>query len=99
LTSSPASTHSVAWLALSHGTVQVSEPVSAGELVVFDESGADLEIYAKNAARFVLGSAVKHPHQLVTGRYSVHTSAAALRAGQQEIRRIGSQLAADGIIS
>jgi redox-sensitive bicupin YhaK (pirin superfamily) len=95
----PPSTHSVAWLALSHGTVQVSEPVSAGELVVFDESAADLEIYAKSASRFVLGSAVKHPHQLVTGRYSVHTSAAALRAGQQEIQRIGSQLAADGIIS
>jgi redox-sensitive bicupin YhaK (pirin superfamily) len=95
----PPSTHSVAWLALSHGTVHVSESVSAGELVVFDESGADLEIYAKSAARFVLGSAVKHPHQLVTGRYSVHTSAAALRAGQQEIQRIGSQLAADGIIS
>jgi redox-sensitive bicupin YhaK (pirin superfamily) len=95
----PPSTHSVAWLALSHGAVQVSEAVSAGELVVFDESGADLEIYAKSAARFVLGSAVKHPHQLVTGRYSVHTSAAALRTGQQEIQRIGGQLAADGIIS
>jgi hypothetical protein len=45
-----------------------------------------------------LGSAVKHPHELMTGRYSVHTSSAALRAGEAEIRRIGSQLAAAGII-
>ena len=95
----PPSTHSVVWLALSHGAVQAIEPVSAGELVIFDESGGDLEIHAKSAARFVLGSAVKHPHQLVTGRYSVHTSAAALRVGKQEIQRIGSQLAAAGIIS
>jgi hypothetical protein len=77
----------------------LGEPVSAGELVIFDESGTELEIHAKSAARFVLGSAVKHPHQLVTGRYSVHTSAAALRAGKQEIQRSGSQLAAAGIIS
>ena len=90
--------HDVAWLAMSHGTVQVGELVSAGELVVFEESEANIEIYAKSAARLVLGSAVKHPHALVTGRYSVHTSSAALRAGEQEIRRIGSQLAAAGII-
>jgi hypothetical protein len=32
------------------------------------------------------------------GRYSVHTSAEAQRAGQQEIVRIGSELAAAGII-
>jgi hypothetical protein len=72
--------------------------VSAGELVIFEESGADLAIHAESPAHFVLGSAVKHPHALVTGRYSVHTSPAALRAGEREIRRIGSQLAAAGII-
>jgi redox-sensitive bicupin YhaK (pirin superfamily) len=94
----PPSGHDVAWLAMSQGEVRVGEPVSAGELVIFEESGADLAIQAESAARFVLGSAVKHPHALVTGRYSVHTSAAALRAGESEIRRIGSQLAAAGII-
>jgi redox-sensitive bicupin YhaK (pirin superfamily) len=90
--------HDVAWLAVSQGAVRVGEPVSAGELVVFEESAAELTIQAESAARFVLGSAVKHPHELVTGRYSVHTSPAALRAGESEIRRIGSQLAAAGII-
>jgi redox-sensitive bicupin YhaK (pirin superfamily) len=94
----PPAGHDVAWLAVSQGEVRVGEPVSAGELVVFEESAAELAIQAESAARFVLGSAVKHPHELVTGRYSVHTSPAALHAGELEIRHIGSQLAAAGII-
>jgi redox-sensitive bicupin YhaK (pirin superfamily) len=94
----PPAGHDVAWLAVSRGEVLVGERVSAGELVVFDESGADFVVQAESAARLVLGSAVKHPHELMTGRYSVHTSSAALRAGEAEIRRIGSQLAAAGII-
>jgi redox-sensitive bicupin YhaK (pirin superfamily) len=94
----PPAGHDVAWLAVSQGEVRVGERVSAGELVVFEESEAALEIQAESAARLVLGSAVKHPHELVTGRYSVHTSPAALRTGESEIRRIGSQLMAEGII-
>ena len=72
--------------------------MSAGELVIFEESRADVAIYAESAARLVLGSAVKHPHPLVMGRYSVHTSADALSAGKREIIRIGNQLAVAGII-
>jgi redox-sensitive bicupin YhaK (pirin superfamily) len=94
----PPAGHDVLWLAVSQGAVQAGEPISAGELVIFEESGADLVIEAKSAARFVLGSAVKHRHALVTGRYSVHTSPAALRAGEMEIQRIGGELAAAGII-
>jgi len=90
--------HDVAWLAVSQGALRVGEPVSAGELAVFEESNAGLMIQAESTTRFVLGSAIKHPHRLVTGRYSVHTSPAALRAGEREIRRIGSELAAAGII-
>jgi redox-sensitive bicupin YhaK (pirin superfamily) len=94
----PPAGHDIAWLAVSQGALHVGEPVSAGELVIFEESGADLAVHAASAARFVVGTAVKHPHALVTGRYSVHTSADALRAGESEIRRIGSQLAAAGVI-
>ena len=94
----PPAGHEVAWLAVSQGAVRVGELVSAGELVIFQESGADLVIHAESAARLVLGSAIKHPHPLVLGRYSVHTSAEALHAGQQEIVRIGGELAAAGII-
>jgi redox-sensitive bicupin YhaK (pirin superfamily) len=70
----PPARHTVAWLAVSRGTVRVGERVSAGELVIFEESGADLAIHAESAVRLVLGSAIKHPHPLVLGRYSVHTS-------------------------
>ena len=85
--------HEVAWLAVSHGALRTPEPVGAGELVVFEESNEALAIKAVGASRFVLGSAAKHPHDLVLGHYSVHTTPAALVAGESEIRRIGEQLA------
>jgi redox-sensitive bicupin YhaK (pirin superfamily) len=99
----PPEGHEVAWLAVSQGVVRVGETpldetVSTGEIVVFEDSSAALMIQAKSAARFVLGSAAKHPHQLVTGRYSVHTSTAALQSGEREISRIGRELGAAGVI-
>jgi redox-sensitive bicupin YhaK (pirin superfamily) len=90
--------HDVAWLAVSQGAIRVGERVTAGELVIFGERGPDLTIHAESAARLVLGSAVKHPHDLITGYYSVHTSPDALRAGESEIRRIGGRFSAAGII-
>jgi redox-sensitive bicupin YhaK (pirin superfamily) len=90
--------HEVAWLAVSNGELRTPEPVSAGELVVFEESNNALVIQAEAASRFVLGSAAKHPHDLVLGSYSVHTTPAALAAGETEIQRIGHQLAAAGLL-
>ena len=46
----------------------------------------------------MLGSARQHPHDLVMGNYSVHTSEAALLQGELEIRRIGQQLRANGTL-
>jgi redox-sensitive bicupin YhaK (pirin superfamily) len=94
----PPAGHQLAWLAVSQGAVRVGEPVGAGELVIFDESNVELAIYAESAARLVLGSAIKHPHPLVLGRYSVLTTAEALSSGKREIVRIGSELAAAGTI-
>ncbi|MBM4379753.1 MAG: pirin family protein, partial [Deltaproteobacteria bacterium] len=37
-----------------------------------------------------------HPHELVLGSYSVHTSTAALALGETEIRRTGPQFRAEG---
>jgi hypothetical protein len=59
---------------------------------VFDESDGAIDFVAQGNTQFVLGSAVKHPQELVMGRYSVHTSAATLAQGEAEIRRIGGQL-------
>jgi redox-sensitive bicupin YhaK (pirin superfamily) len=94
----PPAAHQVAWLALSQGAVHVGEDVSAGELVIFEESEAGIAIQAKRSSRLVLGSAIKHPHPLVLGRHSVHTNAEALRAGKREIIRIGDELIAAGTI-
>jgi redox-sensitive bicupin YhaK (pirin superfamily) len=94
----PPPDHEVLWLALSEGAVRGSAMVEPGELVVFEESNEALVIEAATASRFVLGSARKHPHELVLGNYSVHTSSAALAAGEAEIQRIGRQLLAAGIL-
>jgi redox-sensitive bicupin YhaK (pirin superfamily) len=95
----PPSDHEVAWLAVSQGALLTPAPVAAGELAVFEESNAALILQADSPARFVIGSAARHPHELVLGRYSVHTTPAALLAGESEIQRIGLQLAADGLLS
>jgi hypothetical protein len=52
-------------------------------------------IYAKADADFVVGSAAAHTH-LVIGQYSVHTSAAALRAGERWIDEIQRLLQNEG---
>jgi redox-sensitive bicupin YhaK (pirin superfamily) len=94
----PPSDHEVAWLAVSEGAIRTPALVSAGEFVAFDESNGAISIQADCASRFVLGSAAKHPYDLVLGSYSVHTSHAALAAGESQIRRIGNQLAAAGLL-
>jgi redox-sensitive bicupin YhaK (pirin superfamily) len=90
--------HEVAWLAVSEGAIRTPEPVSAGEFVAFAQSNGAIFIQADRASRFVLGSAAKHPHDLVLGHYSVHTSHAALVAGESEIQRIGDQLMSAGLL-
>jgi hypothetical protein len=45
-----------------------------------------------------LGSAVKHPHNLVTGYYSVHTNLEALRVGEKNIAAIGKRLHNQGVL-
>jgi hypothetical protein len=67
-------------------------------LVVFKEGDTPVEFEAITDAGFVLGSAVKHPHDLVTGYYSVHTSQAALREGEKNIATIGRRLHNQGVI-
>jgi hypothetical protein len=65
---------------------------------IFEESNNAIAVQADTLSRFVLGSSVKHPHELVLGRYSVHTTRTALVAGESEIQRIGHQLVAAGLL-
>jgi redox-sensitive bicupin YhaK (pirin superfamily) len=90
----PPDQHTVAWTAISRGSLRLPAALQAGELAIFDESNAAIDFHAETDVEFVVGSAVKHPHDLVLGRYSVHTSAEALREGEARIRQIGSRLRA-----
>jgi redox-sensitive bicupin YhaK (pirin superfamily) len=92
----PPAGHTVAWVAVNAGRLDAGGPVGTGELAVFEESGAAIDFVADGETSFVLGSAVKHPHDLVTGYYSVHTSKAALAQGEAEIQRIGARLRREG---
>src|SRR5258708_19208277 len=88
--------HTVAWVAVQDGALWSSSRIPSGEIAIFEPSEQSIDFVAEGNTRFVLGSAAKHPHDLFLGNYSVHTSAAALRQADAEIRRIGKQLRAEG---
>jgi hypothetical protein len=70
--------------------------LTAGELAVFEPASEGISFTAQTDTQFVVGSAVPHPHDLVTGPYSVHTSAAALHTGQTGIRQRADLLRQQG---
>ncbi|AZD66987.1 Redox-sensitive bicupin YhaK, pirin superfamily [Pseudomonas chlororaphis] len=92
----PPSGHDVAWLSLMDGALHASSRITGGEVAIFERGETAIELVAEGDTQFVLGSAKQHPHELVLGHYSVHTSVEALRRGEAEIRRIGHQLRAEG---
>jgi hypothetical protein len=88
----------VAWVAVHEGVLRTSSPIRSGEIAIFEPSEESIDFVAEGKTGFVLGSAAKHPHDLVLGNYSVHTSTEALREGEAEIRRIGQELRANGTL-
>jgi len=94
----PPKGHTVAWVAVHEGKVSTVEQISSGELTVFEESEDEIRFEAISDAAFVLGSAIKHPYDLVTGYYSVHTNVAALAQGERNIAQIGRRLHDQGVI-
>jgi hypothetical protein len=92
----PPRNHTVAWIAVHQGSVTTPARVGQGEIAVFEESNGAIEFEAEGDAAFILGSAVKHPHDLVLGYYSVHTRPEALEKGEANIARISRQLSAAG---
>ena len=92
----PPDGHTVAWMAVHAGAIEVPERMATGELTVFEASDQALEFFAPEGGAFVFGSAMPHAHELVSGSYSVHTRQDALRRGEAEIRRIGADLRAQG---
>ena len=92
----PPAGHEVLWIAVGKGVVKTPDPVSAGELAIFSPGQQAIDFVADAKTEFVLGSAVPHPHELVTGYYSVHTSLDALAKGEQRIRDIHGELVRAG---
>ena len=88
----PPSDHTIGWVAAAIGRLLVPERVEGGELAIFEPSSGALDITAEDDAELVLGSAAPHPHDLVLGRYSVHTSPASLHAAEQRIMEIQHRL-------
>lgn len=88
----PPAGHTVGWVAVASGKLHTAGVVLQDEIALFEESEAALDFIAEGGTEFVLGSAIKHPHPLVLGYYSVHTSADALQRGEAGIERIRTQL-------
>ena len=88
----PEASQTVAWLSVFNGELTAPEVIAKGEMVVFEESSSSITLQANGDSSFVFGAAIKHPHDLVLGYYSVHTSQKTLERGEQEIERIGHQL-------
>jgi len=85
-----------AWLAVAAGRLNVSGVRLGSEIAVFSPSEAPIAVQAVEPCKFVLGSAAPHPHRLVMGYYSVHTSEAALERGEAGIRAVKARLHAEG---
>ncbi len=71
----PPSGHTVAWAAVHEGEL-AAPAIGVGELAVFEESNAAIEFEAIENTGFIIGSAVKHPYNLVLGAYSIGSIAA-----------------------
>lgn len=89
----PDAAHDVAWLAVAEGTLLADGVGLQREMAVFAEGAEPIAVVAKGDTEFVIGSATKHPHPLVTGSYSVHTNAQSLRLGEAGIVRIAQTMA------
>lgn len=98
-TFTPPEGHTVAWIAVHQGEVRAPERILAGDIAVFEEAEGAIHFEAASEAGFVLGSAIKHPYDLVTGRYSVHTNGAALEQGERNIVSIGRRLHNQGVFT
>jgi redox-sensitive bicupin YhaK (pirin superfamily) len=92
----PPAGHDVLWIAVGKGKVRVPERIRRGAVAIFVSGQEPVEFVAEAETEFMLGSAARHSHDLVTGRYSVHTSEEALAKGEQHIREIHQELVRAG---
>jgi redox-sensitive bicupin YhaK (pirin superfamily) len=92
----PPAGHDVLFIAVGKGAVAAPDRIGQSELAIFAPGEGAVEFLAEADAEFMLGSAVPHPHDLVPGYYSVHTSADALVRGEHRIGEIRAELVRQG---
>lgn len=92
----PPAGHEILWIAVGKGKVRTPERLRRRELAIFAPGEEPVDFVAEANTELMLGSAVPHPHELVTGRYSVHSSLEALAKGEQRIREIHAELVRAG---
>lgn len=85
-----------AFVAVLRGEVEVlgagaPEFLEGPELGVLGPSEGPVVVVARAATQLIYGAAPPHPHELVLGRYSVHTSGSALSRGEGEIARLWTE--------
>jgi redox-sensitive bicupin YhaK (pirin superfamily) len=94
----PPAAHDVCWVALASGRLSVPDPIDTGELVAFEPSSEAIDFLAEADTEFVLGSATRHPYDLILGNYSVHTSPTSLQAGKRRIADAQAPLRERGLV-
>jgi redox-sensitive bicupin YhaK (pirin superfamily) len=93
----PPCDHDVLWVALYSGSLDAGgSALGEGELVIFEEGNHAADFVAHGTCGFVLGSALRSPHNLVEGSNSVHTSADALQRAQAQIGHLAERLREQG---
>jgi redox-sensitive bicupin YhaK (pirin superfamily) len=86
----------VAFVAALRGRVEVlgfgrSASIEGPELGVLGRSESPVVVVARSPAQLIYGAAPPHPHELVPGKHSVHTSRSALIRAEAEIARAWSE--------
>src|SRR5258707_1188652 len=92
----PPARHTVLWAAVASGVLSAPDELRHGDLAAFEPSSDAVEFEALTDTEVVLGSAAPHEHELVLGRYSVHTSPDALRDAEAHISAIQTRLVQEG---
>ena len=92
----PPDNHTVAWMFVQSGKVESDSQTIQKQLAIFDESSRAIQFTATLDAGVLFGTAIKHPHPLVLGNYSVHTNIESKIKGEKRIQEIGQELKNSG---
>jgi redox-sensitive bicupin YhaK (pirin superfamily) len=92
----PPEGQTVGWACVYRGQARILGEAVSGELVVLDDSTAEVVVEADAPARVLFGCARPHAYPLVLGSHSVHTNEASLRRGVARIAEVGAQLRRQG---